>query len=93
VHFDGRVPPSRVLASTNPDYPNFEPPQANSRLLQAAESKAAVVAGAGDVYWQDTANDLVWIKAAPLGLAAPWARVVAGSDRDLYRNYTIRIEP
>jgi hypothetical protein len=93
VHFDGRFLPSRVLASTNPNYPNFELPAANSRLLLPAASKAEVVAGGGHLYWQDTANDLVWIKATPLGLAAPWARSTAGSDDDLYRSYSIRIEP
>jgi hypothetical protein len=93
MHFDGRLPARRVLASTNPDYPNLEGTGANSRLLLPAASKAEVLAGAGGLFWQDTANDLVWIKATPLGLAAPWAGIKPGSDEDLYRTYNIRIEP
>ena len=93
MHFDGAVVPSRVLASTNPDYPVFDLPGANSRMLLPAASKAAVEAGSGGLYWQDSANHLVWIKATALGLAAPWASVLAGSDDDLYRAYSIRIEP
>jgi hypothetical protein len=95
VHFDGTTLPSRVFVSTNPDYPVFDAAatNANSRVLTRAASRAEVQAGSGDSYWQDTANQLVWVKLTPLGLSQPWARVVPGSDDDLYRAYSLRIEP
>ncbi len=93
IHYDGQTVPSRVMAATEPDYPRFEGTNANARLLLPAADKAAVTAGAGDLYWQDTANQLVWIKATPLGLPAHWAAVTPGSDADLYRPYRVRIEP
>jgi hypothetical protein len=93
MHFDGATAPRRVFASTNPDWANFSGTGQNSRLLSPAASQAAVAAGAGELYWQDAANQLVWIKLTPLGLSAPWSGVVPGSDTDLYRQYYVRIEP
>lgn len=93
VHYAGKAVPSRVFFSTNPDYARFSGPTQDSRLLTQAASRAAVAAGAGNLYWQDTANNLVWIKLTPLGLSAPWTSVAAGSDGDLYRGYRVRIEP
>lgn len=93
VHYTGAAVPRRVFVSTNPDYAIFSGTGQDSRLLSATTSRAAVAAGDGSLYWQDTAQQLVWVKLTPLGLTAPWASVVAGSDRDLYRSYALRIEP
>lgn len=90
VHYDGGTLPSQVYVSTNPDFPNWG---VDSRRLAAAASLEAVRAGDGGNYWRDAANDLVWVKLVPLGLPGPWARVVPGSDADLYRRYALRIEP
>jgi hypothetical protein len=93
LHFDGSVTPSRVMASTKPDYPEFEGIRANARLMRPAASRDEVIAGAGDLYWQDSANHLVWVKAVPFNLSGPWLQAAAGSDDDLYRSFHIRIEP
>lgn len=87
VQFDGATPPGEVLLSTNLDFSNA----ANSRLLTPAASRAAVAAGTGTLYWQDTANNLIWVKLTPLGLNA-WPGVPVDSDLDLYRRYLLRIK-
>lgn len=93
VDFDGGTTPRRVFAATNPDYPDFTSASPNARLLSAAANRDEVAAGAGNLYWQDRVNHLVWIKVVPLGLPGPWASVLSGSDADLYRTYRVRIEP
>ena len=93
VHYSGKAAPKRVFASTNPDYAVFSGTARDSRLLTLAASYEAVAAGDGSLYWQDTANELVWIKLVPLGLNAPWATAAATSDRALYKGYKLRIEP
>jgi hypothetical protein len=89
VHFDGSVVPSKVFVSTSPDSANWG---VNSRALSPTASREAVLAGAGDLYWRDPANNLIWVKLMPLGLSAPWNNVEPGSDSDLYRSYALRIQ-
>jgi hypothetical protein len=89
VQFDGTVTPSRVVFSTNPDYP--EEGQ-NTRTLTAVNSRAEVASGTGNRYWLDRANNLIWVKVAPTGLNQ-WANTVPGSDDDLYRSFSLRVEP
>lgn len=88
VHFDGATVPVNVFVSTDPSFPN----PTNSRTLITAASRAAVAAGPGNLYWQDTANNLVWVKLTPLGLPGAFPGIVAGSDEDLFRQYTLRVE-
>lgn len=87
VHFDGNTAPSRVVFSTNPDYADA----ANTRTLAAASNRNEVANGTFR-YWQDRANNLVWVRVTPMGLNL-WANVTPGSDDDLYRTFALRIEP
>jgi hypothetical protein len=89
VHFDGTATPSRVLFGTNPDNPRLG---VDARALTAAASRAEVAAGNGSLYWQDRANQMLWVKVTPLALPA-WTGAAAGSDDDLYRRFALRIEP
>jgi G8 domain len=93
MHFSGRVTPRRVLASVDPDYATFSGPQQNAMLFKPADSRAAVAAGDGSLFWQDKVNELVWVKLVPLGLSRSWAGAAADSDLALYKGYKLRIEP
>ena len=88
VHFDTSAEPSKVLVSTSPDNPDLN---RDARRMTAAASRAAVAASNGDRYWRDTANGLIWVKLMPIG-AAEYNGSQAGSDDELYRPYTLRIE-
>jgi hypothetical protein len=88
VHMDTTSVPSTVYVSTHPDYPNFG---VNATRLSAAGSRAEVAAGAGNLFWADAANSLVWVKLAPM-VSNAWNNVVPGSDDDLYRAFSLRIE-
>jgi hypothetical protein len=88
VHFDTSTEPRRVLASTSPDNPDTS---RNARVMTAAANRAAVAASNGERYWRDTANSLIWVKLMPIG-AAEYNGSTAGSDDDLYRPYTLRME-
>jgi hypothetical protein len=87
VHFDGASTPSRVVFSTNPDYADAS----NTRALTVAANRGEVANGTFR-YWQDRANNLVWVRVTPTGLNA-WGDVTPGSDADLYRMFSLRIEP
>jgi len=90
IHFDGAITPSKVYVSSNPDYPNYG---VDSKRLTAAASRAEVAAGTGTRFWQDKANNLVWVKLTQLGFNSLWRDATVNSDDDLYRTYTLRIEP
>jgi len=79
-----------VYVSSNPDYPNYG---VDSKRLTAAASRAEVAAGTGTRFWQDKANNLVWVKLTQLGFNSLWRDATVNSDDDLYRTYTLRIEP
>ena len=93
IHYSGKAAPRRVLVSTNPDYPVFAGGRQDSRLLSPAPNRTAVAAGDGSLFWQDPAQELLWVKLTPLGLAAPGSGVVPGADRALDRAFALRIEP
>lgn len=94
VRFDGDDP-AGVFASSYYHYldAGYEssPPSASKRDYTAVASLAAVQASAGQTYWQDTANDVVWIKVAG-GVAAPLpAGTPPFSDDALYRAFHLRV--
>jgi hypothetical protein len=61
----------------------------NLRLFKTASSLGEVVQSNGDKLWQDTANNLVWIKFVG-GLPLHNAELmVRNSDQDLYRAYSV----
>ena len=87
VHFDGAALPQRVFL-----YPTYQGRSgANSRNMASGANLAAVSAGAGNVYWRDTANTLVWVKIVPFTTNF-WMSEVADSDNDLYRSISLRIQ-
>ena len=87
VHYDGATAPRRVFVSpgSNSDF------DGNSRAMTAGANRAAVAASQGTVYWRDTANNLIWIKVVPFAQNF-WVGEVPGSDSDLYRPLSLRIE-
>ena len=87
VHYDGSAPLQRVYLSPG----HLGVFGAESRSMASGASLAAVSAGAGNVYWRDTANNLVWVKVVPFTKNF-WMTEVAGSDNDLYRSISLRIE-
>ena len=89
VHFNGSTVPTKVQVSVSPDYADIG---RNTVALRPAATRAAVAAGAGDLYWQDSASQLVWVKLTPFPLPM-WAGVTPNSDGDLYRAYNLRIAP
>lgn len=87
VHFDGGVALKGVYLSPG----GGGDLGTNSRVMTLAASKAAVAAGAGNTYWRDTANQLIWVKVTPFAVNY-WSGTAAGSDDDLYRVLSLRIE-
>ena len=87
VHFDGATLLNRVYLS--PGHQGMF--GADSRSMVSGANLAAVSAGAGNVYWRDTANNLVWVKVVPFTKNF-WTAEVPGSDNDLYRSISLRIE-
>ena len=63
----------------------------SSRNMVNGANLAAVSVGAGNVYWHDTTNNLVWVKVVPF-TGNFWTAEVAGSENDLYRSISLRIE-
>lgn len=62
------------------------------RTLSSAASIAAVLAGSGDLYYFDTANDLFWVKIVG-GLTAPGGMgfTTPGYYNNLYNPYQIKV--
>jgi hypothetical protein len=95
VRFEGSEPAS-VYTSTNFNY--FDPAHAaaptspSKRNYAPVADLTALLASAGETYWQDTANDLVWIKLRG-GLEQPWqdSDYPEFSDERLYRRMSLRI--
>ena len=86
VHYDGSIAPQRVYLS-----PGHLGSAVSSRNMVSGTNLAAVSAGAGNVYWRDTSNNLVWVKVVPFTTNF-WTGEVAGSDNDLYRSISLRIQ-
>ena len=66
-----------------------------ARYFRAAGSLAEVIAGSGDLMWQDRANNIVWVRYRG-GLGYPFEYeppIAPGSDADLLRQYSIVLYP
>jgi len=95
VRFSG-ANPAQVYGSTYWNY--FDPAHAASadsaikHNYTAVASLAAVQASAGETFWQDTTNNIVWMKVRG-GLAQTWndADYPAHDDHHLYRTMNIRV--
>lgn len=93
VRFDGDDP-AAVFSSTYYHYLDASyvgvAPSSTKHDYAAVGSLAQVVASAGETYWQDTANDVVWIKVAG-GLTPTDPGTGPTSDQALYRPFSIRV--
>lgn len=68
------------------------PPSAIKHDYTAVADLAAVTASAGETYWQDVANNVVWVKVRG-GVTQTWndADYAPDSDERLYRDINLRI--
>ncbi len=96
VSFDGALTPLvygttspnvQLAADWQPGNPNYQ----YKRDLSAVGSLAEVVNGDGGQFWQDAANNLVWIKVKGGLPQTQWSDSTPGSDDDLYRPMSYRI--
>ena len=100
VSFDGSIPVTGYTVAgykfQRDQIKNWQPGDPwypAARFFKPAASLSEVTASGGDKMWQDTANNLVWIKVQG-GLPYPnAANLVAGSDEDLYRTYSVELYP
>ncbi len=94
VHYDGDTVPAMVYVTVNPSYPNFTAAIPDSKMLTAVSSLTEVESGNGLVYYQDKAQNLVWVKIInykfPLNIYIP-DYLDPNSDHQLYRSFTLRI--
>ena len=61
-----------------------------ARYFKPAASLEQVVAGNGDLMWQDRANNMVWVRyRGGLGYPLDFERIRPGSDADLYRQASV----
>ena len=88
VQYDGSVTPSKVHLSPG-DNGGFD--VRFTRVMTSVTSRADVAGGDGTKFWQDKANNMVWVKVTPY-TGNFWAGVEANSDADLYRVMALRIE-
>ena len=96
VSFDGSVPVTGYTVAGNKysrdqikNWRPTDPWYPAARFFKPAASLSEVRASAGDKIWQDSANNLVWIKFQG-GLPYPGAAsLVPGSDDELYRSYQV----
>jgi hypothetical protein len=63
-----------------------------TKRLVAANSIAEVIASSGDRFWQDKANNTVWLKAKKPDPETSFGTSITTQDADLYRTFYIRIE-
>ena len=100
VSFDGTVPVTGYTVAGykySRDHPKTwqptDPWAPAARYFKPAASLSEVTSSAGDKIWQDTANNLVWIKFQG-GLPYPnAATLVPGTDDYLYRTYSVMLYP
>ncbi|TAG25199.1 MAG: right-handed parallel beta-helix repeat-containing protein [Burkholderiales bacterium] len=88
VQFDGAVTPSAVQLSPGGNG-GFD--AMHTRVMTAVANRALVVAGDGTKYWQDKANNMIWVKITPY-VGNYWNGVIGNSDDDLYRVMALRIQ-
>jgi hypothetical protein len=96
VRFDG-ADPAQVYTTTAYQYFNvgFEtlPPTAWKHDYASVGSLAEVIASPGEVFWQDVANDVVWIRVRG-GLEPHFVDPTTSGpygDRALYERFNLRI--
>ncbi|PKL79304.1 MAG: hypothetical protein CVV27_02055 [Candidatus Melainabacteria bacterium HGW-Melainabacteria-1] len=63
-----------------------------TEFLTAADNLAAVEAGVGNLFWQDVANQRIWIRVRTPGAYPPPPAGEEFSDRNLYQSFDLRIE-
>jgi hypothetical protein len=80
ISFDGSVVPSSVKLTSNNN---------TTRTITAAQNLAEVTASQGDKYWQDTAQNILWVKIVG-GL--PSNAGVVNSDTYLYRDMRLVVQ-
>ena len=88
LQYDGSVTPSKVHLSPG-ENGGFDP--AHTRVMTPVANRAAVANGDGTRFWQDNANNMIWVKFTPY-TGNFWAGVQVNSDADLYRSMALRIE-
>ncbi len=88
--------PAAVFSTTYYNYHSggYEnaPPSATKHEYTAVADLASVTASAGETYWQDVANNVVWVKVLG-GVTQGWNDVdhAEFSDERLYRAFNLRI--
>lgn len=96
VEYDGSYPIGQVFTTSRNNYQDegVTNQDANiyKHIYQPVADRDAVVNSSGETYWQDTANDLVWIKIQG-GIDQLWnpGDFPADSDQELYRLFHLRI--
>ena len=98
IAFDGSVTATGyTVAGTNSHrmdpktWPVGAPYAKYARYFKPANSMAEVIAGGGELMWQDRANNMVWVRYRG-GLGYPFEYelpITPGSDADLLRQYSI----
>jgi hypothetical protein len=102
IAFDGAVNAvGYTVAGTNSHrmdpktWPANAPYAKYARNFRPVNSLAEVAAGAGDLLWQDRANNMVWVRYKG-GLGYPFEYelpIAPGSAEDLLRQYSVVIYP
>ncbi len=99
VSFDGRLTAAAYTAAGKQyerETGSFNPTwlkQSSVRVFKPVANLAAVSNSAGDAFWQDRANNLVWFRHVG-GLPYPnEADLIPKSDDDLYRYYSAVVYP
>ena len=82
VRFSGSVTPVVYVQAT------YAP---NATPMQATDSLENVTNSHGELYWQDTANQVVWVKLRAPGLAPEPPAGQELEDDFLYRSYRLHI--
>ena len=88
VQYDGSVNPRTVQLSPGGNG-GFD--QAHTRVMTSVANRAAVASGDGTKFWQDKANNMIWVKVTPYS-GNFWTGVTPNSDDDLYRVMALRIQ-
>jgi hypothetical protein len=95
LRFDGDDAAQVFTTSTynyfNPGFAE-SPPSASKHDFTSVGSLAEVMASSDEVFWQDAANDVVWVRVEG-GLALPWAPGDFGpfDDETLYEAFFLRV--
>lgn len=96
IEYSGNYTIDQVYTSTYWDYMaaghTTAPTYANKHVYTPVASRQAVLDSSGETYWQDTANDLVWIKIQG-GIQQTWdpASYAPHSDELLYWLFYLRV--